>query len=92
MIGGSRLSDVPLQLSPSVRVYYLGRRDVTVGVLSNMAQERLEKLGMRKLNVPLGVVDEEEPHTIIFVSADFETNTEKVAVLVPSPSLRSSVM
>ena len=53
-----------------------------VGVLSNMAVERLQRLGMRKLNVPFGLGDE-DPHTIILVSADFETNTNKVAVLVP---------
>jgi hypothetical protein len=52
-----------------------------VGVLSNMATERLEKLGMRKVTVPFGV-DEGDPHTIVLVSGDFETNTEKVAVLV----------
>ena len=52
-----------------------------LGVLSNMAVERLERLGMRKLNVPFGIGDE-DAHTIILVSADFETNSEKVAVLV----------
>jgi hypothetical protein len=49
--------------------------------LSNIAVERIEKLGMRRLNLPLGTTDE-EPHTVIFVSQDFETNKEKVVVLV----------
>jgi len=45
--------------------------------------ERLEKLGFRKLIVPLGTpVD--EPHTVVLVSGDFETNREKLAVLVRS--------
>ena len=57
-----------------------------VGVLSNMAVERLEKLGMRKVNVPFGV-DDEDPHTVILVSKDFETNSENVAVLVSSLQL-----
>jgi hypothetical protein len=52
-----------------------------LGVLSNIAVERIEKLGMRRLNLPLGTPDE-EPHTVIFVSQDFETNKEKVVVLV----------
>lgn len=52
-----------------------------VGVLSGIAVERLETLGMRRLNVPLGVA-EDEPHTVILVSNDFETNKEKLAVLV----------
>jgi hypothetical protein len=56
-----------------------------VGVLSNMAVERLERLGMRKVNLPYGVGDE-DPHTVLLVSADFETNSEKVAVLVSSLS------
>jgi hypothetical protein len=58
-------------------------RLLMVGVLSNMAVERLERLGMRKVNLPYGVGDE-DPHTVILVSADFETNSEKVAVLVSS--------
>lgn len=52
-----------------------------VGVLSNLAVERLERLGMRKVTIPFGVSDE-DPHTLVLVSADFETNSEKVAVLV----------
>lgn len=66
-------------------------RLLMVGVLSNMAVERLERLGMRKVNIPYGVGDE-DPHTVILVSADFETNSEKVAVLVSSlSSLRGAM-
>jgi hypothetical protein len=54
---------------------------MVVGVLSNMAIERLERLGMRGLLLPLGV-REEEPHTVVLVSRDFETNMNKLAVLV----------
>jgi hypothetical protein len=54
---------------------------MVVGVLSNMAVERLERLGMRKLLLPLGV-GEEEPHTVVLVSRDFETNGDKLAILV----------
>ena len=54
---------------------------LTIGVLSGIAVERVEKLGMRKLRVPLGIA-EDEPHTIVLVSKDFETNTKKLAVLV----------
>ena len=54
-----------------------------VGVLSGLAVERLEKLGMRKLRLPLGA-DKNESHTVILVSDDFETNTEKLAILVYS--------
>lgn len=43
--------------------------------------ERLEKLGMRKMKVPLDV-DEGEPHSVVLVSGDFEQNKEKLAVLV----------
>jgi hypothetical protein len=52
-----------------------------IGVLSGIAVERIEKLGMRKMNLPLGTPDE-EPHTVIFVSQDFETNKDKVVILV----------
>ena len=52
-----------------------------VGVLSNLAVDRLEKLKMRKLRLPLGVA-EDEPHTVVLVSEDFETNTDKLAILV----------
>jgi hypothetical protein len=52
-----------------------------VGVLSNMAVDRLEKLGMRKLKLPLGVA-EDQPHTVVLVSQDFETNNDKLALLV----------
>jgi len=62
-----------------------GEGMLTVGVLSNMATERLLKLGMRKVIVPFGV-DDGEPHTVILVSADFDTNTQKVAVLVCLPT------
>ena len=41
----------------------------------------MEKLGMRKLMLPLGVT-EDKPYTVIFVSNDFETNKDKLAVLV----------
>jgi hypothetical protein len=51
------------------------------GVLSNLAVERLEKLGMRKVRIPLGT-GETEPHTVVLVSSDFDLNTEKVVVLV----------
>src|SRR5271154_6427178 len=40
---------------------------LTTGVLSGIAVERVEKLGMRKLRVPLGV-EEDEPHTVVLVS------------------------
>ena len=43
--------------------------------------ERVEKLGIRKLRVPLGVADV-DPHTFVLVSKDFETNANKLAVLV----------
>jgi len=43
--------------------------------------ERLEKLGFRKLIVPLGT-PVNEPHTVVLVSGGFETNKEKLAVLV----------
>jgi len=52
-----------------------------VGVLSGIAVERLEKLGMRQMRLPIGAA-EDEPHTVILVSSDFETNKEKLAVLV----------
>jgi len=54
-----------------------------IGVLSGLAVERLKKLGMKKLRLPLGA-DENEPHTVILVSNDFETNIEKLAILVSS--------
>ena len=54
---------------------------LNVDVLSNIAVERCLKLGMRKLAIPLGV-SEDEPHTHVLISADFETNTYKLAVLV----------
>lgn len=38
---------------------------------------------MRKLRLPLGA-DKNEPHTVVLVSDDFETNTEKLAILVYS--------
>jgi len=56
---------------------------LTTGVLSGIAVERVEKLGMRKLRVPLGV-EEDEPHTVVLVSHDFDTNKKKLAVLVGS--------
>lgn len=56
-------------------------QSLIAGVLSNMAVERLENLGMKKLRLPLGSA-EDEPHTIILVSRDFETNKDKLAVLV----------
>jgi hypothetical protein len=52
-----------------------------IGVLSNIAVERQEKLGMRKLRLPLAAT-EEDPHTLILVSSNFETNKEKLAILV----------
>jgi hypothetical protein len=53
-----------------------------IGVLSNLAVDRMENLGMKQLRLPLGVgVD--EPYTVILVSADFETNANKLAILVP---------
>ena len=54
---------------------------LTIGVLSGIAVERVEKLGIRKLRVPLGVA-EDEPHTVVLVSDDFDTNTKQLAVLV----------
>jgi hypothetical protein len=51
------------------------------GVLSELAVQRLEKLGMRTLRVPLGTA-EDEPHTVVLVSADFEINKSKLAILV----------
>ena len=54
---------------------------LTVGVLSRIAVGRVEKLGVRKLPVPLGVTDG-DPHTHVLVSKDFETNAKKLAVLV----------
>jgi hypothetical protein len=50
-------------------------------VLSNIAVSRLEKLGLRKLIVPLGT-SVEEPHTVVLVSEDFQTNKNKLAILV----------
>ena len=50
-------------------------------MLSNIAVERLEKLGMRKFRIPLGAADG-RPHTVVLVSEDFETNEGKLAVLV----------
>jgi hypothetical protein len=52
-----------------------------VDVLSKLAVERCEKLGMRKLAIPLGT-PEDEPHTFVLVSEDFESNMNKVVVLV----------
>jgi len=54
---------------------------LSVDVLSNLAVERCEKLGMRKLRIPRGTT-EDEPHTHVLVSGDFETNTNKLAILV----------
>ena len=62
-----------------------GEGMLTVGVLSNIATERLLRLGMRRVIVPFGA-DDGEPHTVILVSADFQTNSEKVAVLVCLPT------
>jgi len=36
---------------------------------------------MTKLRVPLGT-PEDQPHTVVMVSADFETNKDKLAILV----------
>jgi phosphatidylserine synthase len=87
-------TDLPIQwnimivVSLLLDVHSLKQFSLMIGVLSGLAVERLEKLGMRKVRLPLGT-GENEPHTVILVSNDFETNTEKLAVLVHSKLLLS---
>jgi hypothetical protein len=50
-------------------------------IFSNLAVERCEKLGMRKLRIPISE-SEDCPHSHVLVSPDFTLNTDKLAILV----------
>ncbi|GAO50277.1 hypothetical protein SAICODRAFT_37059 [Saitoella complicata NRRL Y-17804] len=51
----------------------------------DIVDERLQKLGMERLRIPLGT-KEDEPHTEILVSSDLRTNAKRVVVFMPDGS------